>query len=167
MPPLVVADDSEAITQCGYELVPGFVTGVKSVDQYQRGAVAAGVPNGEACIPTLERRPLHPNPPISSELCPDHDTPRSPHPAPQTSRWLCSRTSAKRFSEDEPARGIEPCRPTLVAKKRLQLLGLVEDLDDLVPASVAHAPQVQIRTMTDDVGVRDLARSRRVVAVCR
>ena len=30
---------------------------------------------------------------------------------------LCSRTSAKRFSEDEPARCIEPCRPTLVAKK--------------------------------------------------
>jgi hypothetical protein len=31
---------------------------------------------------------------------------------------LCSRDSAKRyFSEDEPAGCIEPCRPTLVAKK--------------------------------------------------
>ena len=72
--PLVVGDDSVAITQCGYEAGPGLLTEAKSVDQHERAAVATGISNGEACIPTLERRPLHPNPPIMSRLCLDHGT---------------------------------------------------------------------------------------------
>jgi hypothetical protein len=58
---------------------------------------------------------------------------RVPRDAPSS---LCSKTSGNRCSEDEPPRCIEPCRPTFVLKKRPQLVGLVEDLDDLVLASV-------------------------------
>jgi hypothetical protein len=53
----------------------------------------------------------------------------------------------------------------LVAKKRLEFVGLVEDLDDAILASVVQAPKVQIRTVTDDVGVLDLASWIRVGAV--
>jgi hypothetical protein len=68
-------------------------------------------------------------------------------------------------AEDEPARCIDARRPPLVAKKMLQLIGLVEDLDSLVLVPVVQAPQVQIRSVTGDVGVRDLAGCIRVVAV--
>jgi hypothetical protein len=67
--PLVVGDDSVAITQCGDQVGPGLLTQAESVDQYKWAAVAAVVSDGKSCIPTLERRSLHPNPPILSELC--------------------------------------------------------------------------------------------------
>lgn len=69
MSPLVVGDDSVAITQCLYQVGPGLLTQAQSMDQYKWAAVAVVVSDGESSIPPLEPRSLHANPPISSESC--------------------------------------------------------------------------------------------------
>ena len=67
MAPLVIGDDSAAITQLGDESAPRFLTGAQSVDQHKRLAIAAVVSDRELCTLTLEPYVLHPYPPIRSD----------------------------------------------------------------------------------------------------